>query len=34
MPHWDRIGFWLCYRRLLSGTFGWPADGITPLHLT
>ncbi|MCU6794003.1 transposase [Paenibacillus sp. WQ 127069] len=32
--HWDQMGFWLCYRRLLRGTFGWPADGTTPLHLT
>ncbi|OME94513.1 hypothetical protein [Paenibacillus sp. FSL H7-0331] len=28
------MGFWLCYRSLLRGTLGWPADGTTTLHLT
>ncbi|WP_420832487.1 hypothetical protein [Paenibacillus periandrae] len=28
------MGFWICYPRLVRGTFGWPSDGTTPLHLT
>ena len=31
---WDKIGFWVCAKRLERGTFAWPEANATSVELT